>query len=158
MIRCSKRDKRRAQFVAMHDHVDHAVIEQIFRALEPIRQSLADGLFDHALAGEADERAGLCDLHVAQHRIGGADAARRGVGEHDDIGQPRLAQQIDADRHARHLHQRQNAFLHARAAGRHEQDERPTLGDGRLHAEHQQLRRRPCPANRPENRKAARRP
>src|SRR4249920_1022149 len=40
--------QRRAHLVAMHDHVDHAVIEQIFRALESFRQFLADGLLDDA--------------------------------------------------------------------------------------------------------------
>ena len=59
--------------MAVDDHVDHAVLEQVFGALEAFGQSLADGLLDHARAGEADERAGLGDLHVAEHRVGGRD-------------------------------------------------------------------------------------
>ena len=47
------------QLFARHDHVDHAVLQQIFRALEALGQLLADGLLDDARAGEADDRAGL---------------------------------------------------------------------------------------------------
>ena len=54
--------------------------------LEAFRQLLADGLLDHARAGEADQRAGLGDVHVAQHRIGRGDAAGGRIGEHDDVG------------------------------------------------------------------------
>ncbi len=110
--------QRRAQVVAVHDHVDHAVREQVLGALEAFGQLLADGLLDDARAGEADERPGLGDVHVAQHGIGGSDAAGGGVGQHDDVGQARLAQLLHGDGGARHLHQRQDALLHARARRR----------------------------------------
>ena len=64
--------QRLAQLVAVHDHVDHAVRQQVLGLLEALGQLLADGLLDDARAGEADERAGLGDVHVAQHGIGGA--------------------------------------------------------------------------------------
>ena len=67
--------------------------------------------------------AGLGDLNVAQHGVGGRDAARRRIGQDDDIGQARLAQPLHRDRRARHLHEREHAFLHARPAGRREDDE-----------------------------------
>ena len=70
--------QRGAQLVAMDDHVDHAVLEQIFGALEAFRQLLADRLGDDARAGETDLRAGLGDLDVAQHGVGRADAAMVG--------------------------------------------------------------------------------
>ena len=41
--------------------------EQIFGALEAFGQLLADGLFDHPRAGEADQRPGLGDVDVAEH-------------------------------------------------------------------------------------------
>ena len=113
--------------MAVHDHVNHAVIAQIFGALETFRQFLADGLLDHARAGETDQRAGLGDLHVAQHGVGGSDAAGGWIGQHDDVRQLRLAQHLDADGGARHLHQRQDALLHPRAAGGGEYDERRFL-------------------------------
>ena len=76
------------QFQPRHHHVDHAVLHQIFGALEAFGQFLADGLLDDARAGKADQRAGFGDMHVAQHRIGGGDAAGGRVGQHDDIGKP----------------------------------------------------------------------
>ena len=39
-------------------------------------------------AGEADQRAGLGDLDVAEHGVGRGDAAGGRVGQHDDVGQP----------------------------------------------------------------------
>ena len=119
----------RAQIVAMHHHIDHAVVAQIFRLLKSVRQFLANGLLDDARAGEADQRAGLGDLNVAEHRIGRGDAAGGRIGEHDDIRLARLAQPLHRDGGARHLHQRQNAFLHARAARCREQHERTAFLD-----------------------------
>ena len=46
----------RAHLAARHDHVDHAVLFQIFGLLEAVRELLADGLLDDARPGEADER------------------------------------------------------------------------------------------------------
>ena len=83
-------------------------------------------------AGEADQRAGLGDLHVAEHGVGGGDAAGRRIGQHDDVGQARLAQALHGDGRARHLHQREHAFLHARAARRGEDDEGRALGERRV--------------------------
>ena len=100
---------------------------EIFGALEAFRQLLADRLLDDARAGEADDRAGLGDVDVAEHRVGRGDAAGRRIGQHDDIGQPRLAQTPHGDGRARHLHQREHAFLHARAARGREDDERRAL-------------------------------
>jgi hypothetical protein len=117
------------QLMAMHHHVDHAVILQIFGALKPARQFLPDGLFDHARPGETDQGARLRDMHVAEHGVGRGHAAGRRVGQHDDVRLAGLAQHLDRDRGARKLHQRENALLHARAAGGREHDEgRAALG------------------------------
>ena len=118
----------------MHDHVDHAVREQILGLLEALGQLLADGLLDDARSREADERAGLGDVHVAQHRIGRRHAAGGRIGEHHEIGQARLAQLLHGNRRARHLHEREDALLHARSAGGREQDERHALVDRAQHA------------------------
>ena len=111
-----------AQLAARDDHVDHPVLEQIFGALEAFGQFLADGLLDHPLAGKADQRAGLGQLDVAEHRVGSGNPAGGRVGEDDDIGQAGFLQFGPGDGRARHLHQAQYAFLHPRAAGRGEQD------------------------------------
>src|SRR5262245_43746797 len=62
------------QVLAGDYDVDDAVVEQVLGALEAFRQLLADSLLDHAGTGEADLRAGLGDVDVAQHRERGADA------------------------------------------------------------------------------------
>src|ERR1019366_9747299 len=56
-----------------------------------------------------------------------------------DIGQFRLAQHLHADDGARHLHQRKYAFLHARAAGRGEYDERRFLFEREFKPAHDRL-------------------
>ena len=100
----------------VHDHIDHAVFGEIFGTLETGRQLLTDGLFDDARTGKADQRSRFGNMHVAEHGIGRGDATRGRVGQNDQIGQPSLAYHLHADSGARQLHQRQNAFLHARAA------------------------------------------
>ena len=80
----------------MHHLVHHAVLAQVLRALEAVRQLLADGLLDHARAGKADQRAGLGEVHVAQHRVGGGDAAGGRVRQHHDVGEPRRVERRTA--------------------------------------------------------------
>ena len=50
------------------DVVNKALFQQKFGALEVFRQLLVDGLLDHALTGEADERLRLGDDDVAEER------------------------------------------------------------------------------------------
>ena len=82
--------QRGAQLAALHHHVEHAVLQQIFGALEAFRQLLADRLLDDAGAGEADQRARLGDLDVAQHGEAGGDAAGGRIGQHHDDRAARL--------------------------------------------------------------------
>ena len=88
--------ERRLEILARHDHVDHAVLEQELRALEARRQLLADRLLDHARPGEADQRIGLGDDDVAEHRDRGRDAAGRRMQQHRDVRHARLAQLASA--------------------------------------------------------------
>ena len=74
--------------------------------------------------GEADQRLGLGDDHVAQHGEAGRHAAGRRVQQHRDVRQPGLAQAAQRRGGLRHLHQRQDALLHARAARGREDDGR----------------------------------
>ena len=124
--------QRIAQLVAVDDHIDHAVGQEVFGLLEALGQLLADGLLDDAGAGEADQRPWLGDLHVAQHGVGGGDAAGGGIRQHDDVGQARFAQLLHGNGRARHLHEREDALLHARATGGRKQDE----GRALLHRAH----------------------
>ena len=123
----------------MHHHVDHAVIEQEFGALEAVGQGLADGLLDDPLPGEADDRAGLGERDVAEHGEGGGNPARGRVAEQHDIGQARLLDLLDRDHRARQLHERQDALLHARAARGGDGDERGLLEHRELGGGEQRL-------------------
>src|ERR1700731_107495 len=114
----------------MDHHVDHAVVLEIFGALEAVRQLLADSLLDNPRAGETDQRARLRDLHIAQHAVGRGHAAGGRVREHHDVGLLGLAQVLHRDGRARQLHEREDALLHARAAGSHEHDAGRALFDG----------------------------
>ena len=105
---------------------------QVLGALEVVRQLLVDGVLDHPAPGEADERPGLGYVDVAEHRERGRDAAGGGVGEHRDVGEPRLLEFRDRGGGLGHLHEREDALLHPRAAGGAEQDERQPLRDGAL--------------------------
>ncbi|PAV68585.1 hypothetical protein WR25_17083 [Diploscapter pachys] len=75
----------------VNDHVEHAVIQQIFGALESFGQFFADG-------------------------------------------QAGIVQHLDRHGAARHLHEAEDAFLHARAAGGGEDDVRGLVGDRRFDA------------------------
>ena len=62
-------DQFLAQLGPLGHPVQHAVIQQVFGALKAFGQLFADRLFDHPWPGKADQRIGLGDVNVAQHRI-----------------------------------------------------------------------------------------
>jgi hypothetical protein len=131
-----------AQILALHDHVHHAVLHQELGALEALGQLLADGLLDHPRSGEPDQGLGLGDDHVAQHGEAGGHAAGGGVEQHRDVGQRGRLAAPQRRRGLGHLHQREDALLHARPAGRGQQDagaavlQRPLEHAGDLLAHH----------------------
>src|SRR5262245_46234720 len=51
---------------ALHDHVEHSVLEEVLRPLEAGRERLADGLLDHPRPGESDESLRLGDVEVPE--------------------------------------------------------------------------------------------
>src|SRR6266446_4800898 len=118
--------------MAMHHHVHHTVLLEILRLLEAVWQLFPDGLFDHPRPGEADERTRLSNMYVAQHSVRGGDAAGGRIGEDHDIGSARRPQVLHRDGGPGHLHERQDALLHARPAGCRKQDERRVFLHGRL--------------------------
>ena len=107
----------RPQLGTMHDHVDGAMLKEELATLEAFRKLLADGLLDHARTGEADQRLGFADDHVAEHRQAGGNAAVDRVGQYRDERDAFFAQARQNRRGLGHLHQRDQRFLHARAAG-----------------------------------------
>ena len=100
-------------------------------------------------------RARLGDMDVAEHGVGGGDAAGGRIGQHDDIGQLGRAQPLHGDRGARHLHQREHALLHARAARGGEDHERRAPLDRCRSCRRRSPRPPPCRACRPERRNPA---
>ena len=66
----------------MNHHVHHAMFLQVFSTLKTLWKLFADGLLDHASARKTDQRAGLRDLNIAQHRVGRRHAASRRIGQH----------------------------------------------------------------------------
>ena len=81
----------------MRDHVDHAMLQQIFCALKSFGQFLTDCLLNHPLSGKTDERAGFGNLDIAQHRVRRGNAAGGGVGKHNDVGQSGIMQHLNSD-------------------------------------------------------------
>ncbi len=132
-----------------HDEVEEAVLEQELAALEPFGKALADRLLDDARAGEADQRAGLGDVEVAEHGEAGGDAAGGRVGEHRDVGHAGVAQAGERRRDLGHLHQRQDALLHARAAGGRDDDQRAAASRPRARRRGRASRPPPSPSSRP---------
>ena len=83
--------ERRAQIGARYDGVDEPVRERELGGLEALGELLLDGVANHALAREADERMGLREDDVALHGERRGDAARRRVGDDRDVGQTTLS-------------------------------------------------------------------
>src|SRR5690606_21165675 len=96
------------------DVVEHAVLEQELRALEPLGELLADGLLDDARPGEADERARLGEVHVAEESEARRHAAGGRVPEHRDERDRQLAEPPELAHGLGHLHERERALLHPR--------------------------------------------
>ncbi|MPN21078.1 hypothetical protein SDC9_168457 [bioreactor metagenome] len=113
-----------AQARAGHDGVDKPVLLQIFGPLKAGGQLFADRLADDARPGKTDQCAGLCQRDVAQRSKACRHAAGGGVGEADDVQPARLLKLLHGGGGFGHLHQRQNALLHAGAARRAKRDQR----------------------------------
>src|SRR5438128_714484 len=146
-----------------HDAVEHAALEKRFRPLEAWRRLLAERLLDHARAREADQRARLGEVDVAEETYGGRDATRRRVRQHGDARHAGLPEAGQRRRHLGHLHEREDALLEAGPArgGAHDErhadrpgvldEARETLADPRPHAaaeegEVEDRERHPMPA------------
>ena len=125
--------QQRAEFLAhvapIDDHVERAVIEQELAALETFGQRLAHRLLDDARPGETDQRARLRDVEIAEHRETRRHAAGGRIGHHGDERQPRLREPRQRGAGLRHLQQREQRLLHARAAARREAHERRAMLD-----------------------------
>ena len=66
--------------------------------LEALREGLPDGVLDDARPGEADERLGLGDVHVAEEGEARRHAARRGVRSTQMNGRRGVAEALERGR------------------------------------------------------------
>src|SRR6266849_4162359 len=122
------------EVLAVDDGVEKTVFEQEFGTLKSFGELLANGLLDHAGAGETDERAGFADIEVAKHGEAGGDAAGGGIGEHGDVGQLFVVEPGEGGGNFGELHEADGAFHHARAAGAGNGDEGLAGFDGEFNS------------------------
>ena len=126
-------DQGVAQLVAGHHLIHKAVLQLELAALEPGGQLFADGLLNDAGPGKADQRPRLGQHDVAQACKAGGHAAGGGVGEHADVQPASGGKALDGGAGLGHLHQAENALLHAGTAAGREDDQRQAFGCGVLH-------------------------
>ena len=112
---CDHRDAR-AHVAAVDDHVDLAFLQEEFGALEAFGKLFTHGLLDHARTGKADQGLRFGDDDVAHEGERRRHTAHRRVGQNRNEGQTRFGETRHGRRGLRHLHERQEAFLHAGAA------------------------------------------
>ena len=117
-IKAQEACNRGAKLTTRSYHVEHTVFEQELGGLEIRRKLLLDGLFYHTRACKADQCARLGHYYVGRGSIGGCNTACTGVNQHGDVRQMGLGQLSHNSRSFRHLHQREDAFLHTSAARR----------------------------------------
>ena len=102
-----------AQLGARNDGVNKPVVLEVFRGLEVVGQFFAQGLLNHAAAGEANQGFGLGQDQIAEHREAGGHATGGGVGEQGDVEQFSGPVPLQRAGDLGHLHQAQHALLHA---------------------------------------------
>ena len=73
----------------------------------------------------------LGDVQVAEHREARGDAAGRRIGQDRDVGERGAIEAGERGADLRHLHQRQRALHHPRAAGAGDDDHRHAAGSAR---------------------------
>ncbi len=81
-----------AHVAPVDNHVHGTVFELELAALEALGQGLAHGLLNDARTGEANERARLGHVQIAQHRQTRRHAAHGRIGHDGDVRQSRVGQ------------------------------------------------------------------
>ena len=124
---CKQVRQRLAQLAALYDRINQAVLQCELGRLESFRQLLTDGVSDNALSRKADKRLRFCQDDIALRGERCRDAAGRRIGDDRTVEQPCFGMTLERAGDFRHLHERNDAFLHARAAGRREDHDRQAL-------------------------------
>ena len=93
-----------------------AELQVAFRGAEAFGQRLTRRLLDDARPAEIEPRARFGDTDVGQRGEARHDAAGARIDEDGDEGHPGLVEQVHRAARLGHLHEREDALLHARAA------------------------------------------
>src|SRR3989442_4687307 len=109
-------DDEGPHLAAIDDGVDHAVLQEKLGSLKIFGQLLSDRLFDHSRAGETDESFWLGQDQITEHRKTRSHASSSWIGQHRDEWKMPFFQSGQRRGYLSHLHEREHAFLHARAA------------------------------------------
>lgn len=121
-----------AHFLAVHNLIDQPVFQHELGGLKSWREIGVSGFFDHSRSGEADHALGFGDDDVAESGETCGDSAGGGVGEDGDVGQSGLAMAGEGGAGFGHLHEAEDAFMHAGTAGGGKNDDGFFLGGGEL--------------------------
>ena len=76
------------EILALHNGVQHAVLQEKLATLKALGQLLADGLFNHTGPGESDQCSRFGDVDITQHRKAGRDSPGRRIGQEGNVGKP----------------------------------------------------------------------
>src|SRR5437660_12287530 len=104
----------RFKFLAVDDGVEETVFEQEFGALKAFGEFLANGLLDDARAGESNERPGLANVEISEHREADGNAAGGGIGKDGNVRQSFLIHTRKGRANFAELHKADTAVQDAR--------------------------------------------
>ena len=123
----------------MDHHVELSVRQIGLGPPEIRRELLPDRLLDDPRTREAEECPRLGHHDVGEGSEAGKDSPGGGMGEDDHERQTLFGQKLQGDDGLRHLHQGQDALLHARASGRGDAHERHVVLHGSGDQTHEAL-------------------
>ena len=106
-----------AEIFPFHNAVNHAMLEKVLGSLKPLRQFGPDRFFNHSWPGKSDHGLGLGKDDISQHGDACGDATRGGIGQHGDVGNPRLLESGKGRARLGHLHEREDSLLHSCPSG-----------------------------------------
>ena len=121
------------QHLSLCDLIHKAMLQQEFRLLKSFRKLPADRLLNYPGTCKADQRSRLRQNDISQRSEACCHTAGRRIGQHADREQPRITVALHRRCCLRHLHQRQDAFLHPSSARTASQNNRKTFFGRPLH-------------------------
>ena len=125
--------KHSAQLRALHNRVDEPVLQAEFSRLEAFGQGLFDSVLNHATTGETDKRMRFGYDYIALHGKRCRHTTRSRIADDTEVRQAGSSMPFYRSADLGHLHQGNQALLHAGAARTGEDNERQSHLCGALH-------------------------